>query len=176
MPDTNTAPSFPDGIDAEVWEEVDENSAAVGLADEEDMLLTNGRYFVRREPTPTMPVLPSESGAVNARAYDMGKHQRVIGVESDLISGRVIALGRIRSRDDVLVTAIDLTIWDELRTGGRVFGPNDLSGFVQTDGAVNLRLPHDPHRRSEVEDARAEVDHAFKLAAEEFMRATEEQR
>lgn len=104
------------------------------------------------------------------RAYDLSTHQRVIGVESSLITGRFLALGNLSGREEIMVTALDAVIWDdEFRHSGLGVGISDISGRVSHDGIVTV------HARGSKQDvamrAIAEIENVMRLVAEEF-RAT----
>ena len=104
------------------------------------------------------------------KAYDMSRHQRVIGTDGR-ISGTWIALqasSRAEARE-VLIKANDVTIYDEAHRSGRCMYSADFTAWVR-DGVVDLPMHMVREEiRADVEDARAEIDETLKLIAEVFL-------
>ena len=105
---------------------------------------------------------------MNIKAYGMSKHQLVIGVDGGQVTGRFIALGNLAGKDEVLIQAFDIVIWNsaEDHSSGMGFGPNDLTGWVAIDGAVrvNARGPKQDDAMYAIEA----IEQAMLLAATEF--------
>lgn len=103
------------------------------------------------------------------RAYDMGRFQRLVGVESPRVTGMFRVLSMKDEREESLVWPIEMTIWmgpkSDRRNWGRTYGPDDFSAIVK-HGEVNLdpeQVPKD--KRAEVEDALDDVKAAILAAA-----------
>lgn len=99
------------------------------------------------------------------KAYDMSRHQRVIGTDGR-ISGTWVVLSA--KSGEVLIKPHEVTIYDETRTYGRVLWPDSLTAWVR-DGEVHVpkHMIRD-ETRFEVEDAWGELIKLLELIAQAF--------
>lgn len=86
------------------------------------------------------------------KAYDMGRFQRIVGVEAPNISGKFMVLGGMEDRATI-VWPIDATLWFDGRRWGRVYHSEDFSADVK-HGATDFspKDVRDEKKRAEVEE------------------------
>lgn len=70
------------------------------------------------------------------KAYDLGRFQRLVGVDGKRVSGTFMVLSAKNSRQ-MWVTTVDVVVWDEGHNSGRVLHSQDLTASVQ-DGEADL--------------------------------------
>jgi hypothetical protein len=71
------------------------------------------------------------------QAYDMGRFQRVVGGDSDRITGTWRTLKSDRA--EALIWPLDVIIWDSpSHNSGITFGMRDFSATVSDDGEVDI--------------------------------------
>ncbi len=99
------------------------------------------------------------------KAYDMSRHQRVIGTDGR-ISGTWVVLSA--KSGEVLIKPHEVTIYDETRTYGRLLRPDSLTAWVR-DGEVDVpKHMIREETRFEVEDAWDELIELLTLIAKAF--------
>lgn len=103
---------------------------------------------------------------IEQKAYDMGRFQRIVGVEGPRVRGSFIA--HATNEDDrIHVSPFDVTIWDEGHLSGRIIHHEDLLAFVDPEGTVDIpkhMLRED--KRHDIEDVWDEMVSAVRLVAE----------
>lgn len=100
------------------------------------------------------------------RAFDLGRFQRIVGVEGPRVRGNFTALA-VQPDATVHVSPLDVTIYDEHRSGGISLHHGDLSATVRPDGEVEIPDHMIRERvRYDVADVRAEMESAIRLVAE----------
>lgn len=105
-------------------------------------------------------------------AFDLSRYQRLIGVDAGRIQGEFYVLGGVTS-EKVWIRPINLTIWNEHRTAGRVFYSNDFSASVEGD-KVNLpKRMITPSLLADVEDVWDELMVVLVKVAEAFEEGVE---
>jgi len=102
------------------------------------------------------------------KAFDLSKYQRVIGSDGR-VSGSWKVLGGVgRDPEHLYITPIDVTVYDETRSWGRVFYSGDFTLTVQ-DGVVELSGPRDESKMHDIRDAQTEFDATVLMVADVFM-------
>lgn len=100
------------------------------------------------------------------RAYDMGRFQRIVGVEGPRVRGSFRATST-KKGDKVHVSPIDVTIYDEGHNSGRIIRDDDLIAFVKPDGEVDIpKHMLRENTRYDIEDVWDEMASAVRLVAE----------
>ena len=107
------------------------------------------------------------------KAYDMSRYKRVIGTDGRISGSWVVLQGR-QPRDgeqqEYIVSPIDVTIYDESRSFGRVLYPSDLTAWVCEDGSVSLAKHRIAERiRPEVEEVWDEMVELLELIMRAFI-------
>lgn len=105
------------------------------------------------------------------RAYDMGEHWRLVGVEGGRVTG-TFWVSLPTDRYGAIVRPVDVTVWfDEQHTGGRILYSGDLSATVR-DGDIDLSEHRiDERKRADVLDAMDAMHTAIRLAVEYAVKA-----
>ncbi len=112
------------------------------------------------------------------KAYDMSRYKRVIGTDGRISGSWVVLQGR-QPRDgeqqEYIVSPIDVTIYDESRSFGRVLYPSDLTAWVCEDGSVSLAKHGIAERiRPEVEEVWDEMVELLGRIAQAFIEGPRE--
>ena len=107
------------------------------------------------------------------KAFDMSKYQRVIGSEGR-VSGKWCVSGGVgRNPDHLYVTPIDVTVFDETKSWGRVFYGGDFTLTVE-DGVVEFSGPRNVSKMADIEECRAEFDVTVLLVARAYFLGIDE--
>jgi len=106
------------------------------------------------------------------KAFDLSKYQRVIGSEGR-VSGSWKVLGGVgHDPERLYITPIDVTLFDETKSWGRVFYSGDFTLTVE-GGVVALSGPRDESKMYDIRDAQAEFDATVLLVAEAFRKSVD---
>ena len=91
------------------------------------------------------------------KAYDMGRFQRIVGVEAPRITGMFRVLSMKDEREETLVWPLDMTIWFDNKHWGRTYDADDFTAKVKA-GVVNLDANDvRDSKRAEVEEVIEEL-------------------
>lgn len=102
------------------------------------------------------------------RAFDMSKYQRIIATEGRVRGDWKVLGGVGRNPDNLIVTPIDVVIYDHERRFGRCFYSDDFHCTIE-DGTVKLRAGlGDKSKLAEIEEVREEFDATLLLVAEAY--------
>lgn len=100
------------------------------------------------------------------KAYDLGRFQRIVGVEGPRVRGNFIALATADGQT-IHVSPIEVKIWDEGHHSGRIIRPDDMTAFVKPDGEVDIpKHMLRENTRYDIEDAWDEMVSAVRLVAQ----------
>lgn len=101
------------------------------------------------------------------RAFDMSKYQRIIASEGRVRGDWKVFGGVGRNPEHLIVTPIDVVIYDQERRSGRCFYSNDFTATVE-DGTVEVRGDGDKSKMAEIDEVREEFDATLLLVAEAY--------
>lgn len=98
------------------------------------------------------------------KAYDMSRFQRVIGTDGR-ISGKWCVLGGVgRDPDRLIVQPIEVAVYDEARSGGRVYYSGDFT-VVVAGAMVAFSGPRNESKMFDIDDASHEFEIALRAVA-----------
>jgi hypothetical protein len=101
------------------------------------------------------------------KVYDMSRYQRIVGVESDRISGKFYILRS--DEESAWVHSLDVTVWgDETRRFGRLLYSGDLSAQVKGGAARLSKHMVASDKLADVEDVWDEMLTVLVAVAEVF--------
>lgn len=114
---------FPDGIDPEVWRFASTDDYNAAGEEDRFALRVDGwlRYFVRREPTPTMPPLPTEPGRVIRATTDQ--------ITTPMTMFRQGGLWYAIEHDGYCVKSDQITSWSPLTTDAETLEKVDVEAL-----------------------------------------------
>ncbi len=101
------------------------------------------------------------------KAYDLGRFQRIVGVEGPMVHGNFTALST-RDGSDTIVQPLEVTIYhDESHHSGRILTFGELTAWVHPDGSVDMsKHSIREDKLAEVESVWDEMVAAVRLVAE----------